>query len=249
MTAVNDADKLYLGTEEVARVYAGGALVWEPPTAGPFAPDDLAGLAVWLDASQLGLADGAAVSPWPNLGSAADAPMLGTPVPKVRSSALNGLPVVRFTASEGRVRLIGTGITTTWTLVYVAHLIGPTAGRIVNAIYPTGGNMLVGWWNGNQDVMYDNGFASNTYVPWTTNWKLYSGDGLASNSRLFSDGTLLGSVGTAAGWGGTFGISGYDPSTTAETCDAEVAEVCLYNRKLSDDERQQVEDYLREKWL
>ena len=51
MTAVNDADKLYLGTEEVARVYAGGALVWEPPTAGPFAPDDLAGLAVWLDAS------------------------------------------------------------------------------------------------------------------------------------------------------------------------------------------------------
>ena len=248
MTAINEADKLYLGAESVDRVYLGGDLVWEP-TVAVFAPDDLEGLAVWLDASQLGLGDGAAVSPWPNLGGGADAPMLGSPAPKVRAGALNGLPVVRFTVSEGRVRMVGTGITTSWTLVYVGRMAGPNPGRIVNAIYPTGGNLLVGWWNGNQDVMYDNGFASNTYVPWTTSWKLYAGDGQGSTSRLFSDGELLGTVGTAQGWGGTLSISGYDPTTAAETCDCEVAEVCLYDRKLSAGERSQVENYLREKWL
>ena len=73
--------------------------------------------------------------------------------------------------------------------------------------------------------MYDNGFASNVYAPWTTDWKLYSGDGVTGLSRIFSDGVLLGSGSTAQGWGGTFNISGY--AGTEETCDCEVAEVCL----------------------
>jgi hypothetical protein len=63
MTVINDADKLYLGTQAVDRVYAGANLVW--PSG--FSPTDLPGLRVWLDATQLALADGAPVSPWPDL--------------------------------------------------------------------------------------------------------------------------------------------------------------------------------------
>ena len=95
------------------------------------------------------------------------------------TNALTGLPVVRFKPSEGRVRIASTGVHLDWTLVYVGRLTGPTPGRVVDAYYPPN-NLLVGFWNGQQDVMYDNGFASNVYAPWTTDWKLYSGDGRQS---------------------------------------------------------------------
>ena len=230
-----------------------------------FAPSDITGLGVWFDASQLALADGAAVDPWPNLANVSvPGTMLGdTPAqarPKVHANAKNGLPVVRFSASEARMRVQSTGIDKDWTLVYVARMVGPTPGRVVNSIYPTGGNLLVGWWTTQQDVMYDAGFTvpnMQTTVEMPGPWKMYSADGMSADppnaipatSRLFSDGTLLGSTGTAAGWGNCFAISGYDPFSSAETCDCEIAEVVQYSRKLSDAERAQVEDYLRKKWL
>ena len=87
----------------------------------------------------------------------------------------------------------------------------------------------------------------------TTAWKLYAGDCAtpAVAPRLFSDGALLGTHPTppaADGFGGTLNLSGYGTSTE-ETCDCEVAELVLYNRKLPDADRQTVEGYLREKWL
>lgn len=245
--------RVYRGTQPVPGLIK-GAEVWPPPAGEPaaFEPDDLADLAVWFDASQLGLADGAAVDPWPNLGAGPDGVLKGTPAPKLRAGALNGLPVVRFITSEGRIRIVsGSGVTVDWTLIYVGRLWGATPGRVVDGIYPPA-NLLVGFWNANQDVMYDNGFASNTYVPWTTNWKLYSGDGHAlptQESRLFSDGVLLGSTTTGQGWNGSLALSGYGGEGAEESCDCEVAEVLLYSRKLADAERAQAEGYLREKWM
>ena len=239
---LSDAKDVRFGTVQAKAVFAGDVQVW--PSG--FDPASLPGLAVWLDASQIGGRGAAPVDPWPNPGSGPDGLIEGTPAPVTRPDALNGLPVVRFKPSEGRVRIASTGVHLDWTLVYVARMVGPTPGRVVNAYYPPN-NLLVGFWNGQQDVMYDNGFASNTYAPWTTDWKLYSGDGAPGLSRLFSDGALLGSTATAAGWGGTFNLSGY--AATEETCDCEVAEALQYSRKLSDADRQAVEGYLREKWL
>jgi hypothetical protein len=226
--------------------------VWPPEAAAPsgFSPDDLSGLAVWFDAADY------TPGTWPNRGSGAQPVFKGSPNPVISANTQNGLPLVRFTVSEGRLRIpSGTGVTYEWTLVYVARMVGPTYGRIVNGIYPPN-NILVGWWNGNQDVMYDAGFANNSYVAWTTDWKMYSADGTVNyqesggqGSRLFSDGTLLGTLGSGQGWGGTLSISGYDAEVTSETCDCEIAEVVQYNRKLSDAERQQVEAYLHDKWF
>lgn len=219
------------------------------PTA--WTPASLPGLAVWFDASQLGLANGADVTPWPNLASSSlPGGIVGSPPPKLIANGKNALPVVRFASGAGRVRIAGgSGVTTDWTLAYVAHLTGPIAGRIVNGIYPPN-NILYGWWNGNQDVAYDNGFmVPSTQTAWTTDWKLYSADATGSNSRLLSDGVELGSWTGAQGWGGTFCISGYAASTDEETCDCEVAEVCFYNRKLSDADRQALEAYLHNKWF
>jgi hypothetical protein len=228
----------------------------------PFSPSDLSGLAIWFDASQLGLADGAAVSPWPNLASGGKpGTVVGTPAPIVRANALFGMPVVRFRISEGRVRISGiAGLDKEFTLVYVARIAGPNAGRIVSATYPPT-NMLFGWWTTYMDIGYSTTggfFVPDTRTAWTSAWKLYSGDAPAASPtwevRLFSDGVFLGSGARAApgpsdGWGGTFNISGYDATGTQETNDCEVAEVALYDRKLADADRQQVEGYLRDKWI
>ena len=65
--------------------------------------------------------------------------------------------------------------------------------------------------------------------------------------RFFSNGALFGTGDKpgVSGWANTFTINQY----AAQTSDSEVAEVVAYDRKLSDAERQQVEDYLRTKWL
>jgi hypothetical protein len=248
MPLLNDASALRLGSLTVDKAFMGTTQVWPPEDQPEFYPDELAGLALWYKADWTEYYVGQPVNfNWTDIsGNEKDLVLVGTPPPTFQEK--DGYPVIRFTTSEGRFRHASTGVTTEWTLVYVARLIGPTPGRVVDATYPPS-NLLVGFWNGYQDVMYDNGFTSpNTQTAWTTDWKLYSGDGTAGLSRLFSDGVLLGSTTTSAGWGGSFNISGYGSTGVEETCDCEVAEIVMYNRKLSDVERGQVEEYLRVKW-
>jgi hypothetical protein len=241
---LKDAKDVRVGTTVAKGVYVGSTKVWPTAPSG-FDPSTLSGLAIWLDAADL--AGGA----WPNkaAGGAATT-IVGSPAPAMSANQLNDLPVVRFSFAQGRLRIqSGTNVNQNWTLVYVGRMVGPYAGRIVAGIY-TPYNILVGFWNGQQDVMYDNGFTTpDRQTAWGLDWKMYSGDGEPGLSRLFSDGALLGSTTTAAGWGGTFAISGYDAYATQESCDCEVAEVVMFNRKLSDAERQQVEKYLHDKWF
>jgi len=225
-------------------------VVYQPvvATVPPFNPDTITGLRVWLDAVDY------LPGSWLNKAGGGGQPVIkGAPAPAWATSTQNGLPVVRFKPNEGRLRMLsGSGVYKEWTLVYVGRMVGPTSGRIVNAVYQPA-NLLVGYWNGMQDVMYDGGFANpNLQTAWTSDWKMYGGDGSdtpSTHARLLSRGELLSTLGSGVeGWKDTFSISGFDPEGTQETCDCEVAEVCLYNRKLDDAERQQVETYLREKW-
>lgn len=240
MTLLNTADKIYLGDTPVDAMYVGATQVW------PWGldPSSLAGLKVWLEAADY------APGSWPNKAAGGATPIfMGSPDPVMSANTKSGRPLVRFTVGEGRLRIpSGSGVHLDWTLVYVARMVGPSFGRIVDAIYPPN-NLLVGWWNGFQDVLYDNGFATpNTQIASTTDWKMYTGDGTTGLSRLFSNGVLLGSTTTSAGWGNTFAISGYNADDASESCDFEIAEVLQYDRKLPDAERQQVEGYLRTKY-
>jgi hypothetical protein len=227
-----------------------------------FDPLSLTGLVIWFDASKLTGADIDPVNPWPNLGSGGPGTIGLAPAPTISTTRLNGHKVVRFKQNEGRLRMTGTGINHTFTLAYVAHMVpgGFSSGRIVNAAYPPP-NFLIGWWNGFEDAAYSSTggfFLPDTKKAVTSNWYLYSGDAESDvnfRPRLFRDGVLLCtggqegvSVGAGDGWNGTFNINGYSPTGFEETCDFEVAEVLLYNRKLPDADRQKVESYLRTKW-
>jgi hypothetical protein len=260
MTLLNTADAIRLGSSPASAVYAGEAKVWPS-----FSPTSLPGLKVWLDASSLTGADGSPVSPWPNLASGgAVGSIVGTPAPKISTNRLNGKKVVRFTVPEGRLRMTNSGVVYACTLAYVARMIGPTVGRMVCGAYPPT-DFLIGWYGGNMDVAYTTSggfFTPNVQKAWSAEgtpspWIMYSGDAGDPPSfypRMFRNGVLMstGSSGTAGGSDGfanTFCISGQVPDTHGESCDCEVAEVVLYDRKHSDADRQKVEDYLRGKWL
>jgi len=219
------------------------------------------GLQLHFDASALALANGAAVSPWPNLAQPGiPGNMVGSPAPTFQTGQINdGKGVVRFRAGQGMLRATAIGVSTPFTLAYVAHYIGANATqqRIVSTDYPPN-NFLIGFWGpsggpGYFDTVYDGGWASGEpSTVATLAWKLYSADqsGVNVPTRLFSDGTLVRSGGSGSqNFGGTFHLSGQDPTAATESSDCEVAEVFLYNRQLSDAERQQLENYLRNKWF
>jgi hypothetical protein len=223
--------------------------VWNT-SGSSFSPNDIPGLALWLETDALLAGELAA---WPNPGSAADAPIYASPNPMVVSAQTpSGLPVVRFKTGEGRVRMYSTGVTNNFTLVYVGRMTPGAVnwiGRVVNGIYSPN-NILFGYWNGFEDVAYDSGFAGpNTQTAVTSNWHMYSADGVPGLDRFFANGVEMGQIPTAQGWGGTLAISGYDPTTSSETCDCDVAGVLLYDNKLSDSVRQQAEGYMRTKYL
>jgi hypothetical protein len=258
MTVLNTANKLFIGSTPVSAAYAGANKVF--PSG--FNPASVVGLTVWLDASQLALADGAAVSPWTDLsGRNNHGTIVGTPAPKVRTNALNGNRVVRFTMNEGRVRgncdMTWSGLPApayNYTLVYVTRQWGGNVGRVFSGLYP-GTNFLVGFHSSGQDTAYD---GSTFLVPATawgavpTPWKLYGmtgfNTGSGGNDKFYSNGVVLGTGGGGTGLQANYNLSGYEATGTAETCDCEVAEMLLYHHELTNADRVAVEGYLRGKW-
>ena len=247
MTTLNYADRFYIGGAQPSAVYMGATKVWRP-----FVPTSISGCVIWLDASKLSLANGAAVSSWTNLGSGPQPTVFST-APTFRTNAVNTImPVVRF--SGGQIRFAGTGIDKDYTVLFVARRWGLKAGRVVSVRYVDGTtpNILWGFWSNRMECAHVQGWLTpDTVVPSTTEWKLYCGDATsAAGARLFSNGTLLrsGSTTPAMGVAGGLVLGGHNDEKTEEA-DCEIAEVLMYSRRLSDAERQAVEKYLREKWM
>ena len=215
-----------------------------------WSPDDIAGLASWIDgATYAGTVTNKGGGPAFTVG--------GSP-PMAVGTYLNGMPTIRFKTNEGRLRSAWPTNPQNYTLLYLVRWVGPGVGRGFSAQYPPS-NLLVGFHTSGKDSMYDNGTwltgpEGLSWAPWGTGpgpWRMYEADGVdLVDSRFFIDGTLVSGVGPGAGGGLTngWGISGYEASSS-ETLDIEVAELLLYDHRLSDVERVQAEDYLTEKWL
>lgn len=211
-------------------------------------PADLTGLKVWLDASQLALADGAAVSPWAGSGGAIGGIVGGTPAPICRAGAngLNGLRVVRFTAGQGRITAAAsTGITTAYTAFIVARMWGTTKARLLS--HPSQ-NYLVGWHGGREDVFFANPWSvPDVTITAGTAWKIHTVSCATNAPRFHASGCWISAVTAATThWANDFQLNGYNG--TSEMSDCEVAEFIQYNRELTMAERARVELYLQTKW-
>jgi hypothetical protein len=218
-----------------------------------FTPVSIPNCVGWWDADKLGLAHGAAVSAWPNLapGGFALSPV-SSPSPVVRAGEFgqNGRPTVRFTAGQGAFYAVGAGVPgNEFTVSFVARIWGTNKQRVLGSYEgaPTY-DTLIGWHGGDWDVLHAAGWIGpSSGIPSGTTPKLYTSDGTgAFTARLFSDGVLLRSGTSGGGFGNRFALNrGY----SGQYSDVEISEVCFYSRKLSDVERQQVEAYLRQKWI
>jgi hypothetical protein len=223
---------------------------WKPITE--YKPINTSGCVVWLDASQLTGADGSTVAAWPNLGSGPQPTVFGSPNPVIRANALNGKPVVKTTGAQGTFRFSGLGVDKDYTVAIVARKWTTKAGRVLAANYTaTASNCLFGWWNVRSDCSYIEGWLTPDDVHIDDmNWRFYTGDASSTDAaRLFKDGVLLrgGAATPAGGLKNTLCLSGHDDTKT-ESADSEVAELVVFNRRLTDIERAQLEQYLRLKW-
>jgi hypothetical protein len=259
MTAINYADRLFYNRQLVDRVYAGSTLVWPP-----WKPTNLPGCEIWVDISRsANITNGGNVTHLVNWTGRPAPIATGNYVPPTfRTNALNTvMPVMRMTRAGQRWVWTGLNLDKEYTLFIVARRWQLTPGRILAALITnTTSNILHGWHGNEFDCAYQEGWFNTPGpvggVTSTTAWRLYSGDGTAAGtSRLFSSGFLLGqhpSPPASKGFAGTMCISGYtmdyDDGATSQGADCEVAEVIVYNRKLSDADRQTVENYLNIKW-
>lgn len=246
MSVLNYVDTIRIGGNTPSAVYLGSTKVWPG-----WKPTDISGCAIWMDPTTVVVSNGNITS-WPNKGSGGNPTVGGTPY----LTTLNNRPVVRMSQGQGKFRWYsGTGVDKDWTLVYIGRRwYTAYPGRIVSALISVS-NILVGYWNAYFDQAYIEGWLTSAASPSaTTAWRMYSADSSSSSvARLFTNGMMIafGQTTPAKGWGGTLCINGHSDGTnyaTTEECYCDVAELIMYNRKLSDTERQTVENYLRTKW-
>jgi hypothetical protein len=261
MTVLNTSDKIMFAGHEPDTVYLDATKVWQKPSTGP---PVTAGMTVRLDASQLGLANGAPVTIWPDLsGSGNDGIPQNGGYPTLLAAALKGQPVVRFVGQgqsgigDGSIYNTNglTGIN--FTVSYIVRQWGPNFGRAYGAVLADA-NFVGGLHSSGYDLCYGDGGWQAAGTPWPTTpvlpapWKLYTISGYPGD--MWVNGTHVGGPwpygGTppGAGVGTHYILSGYD-TVGHETADIDVAEFLMYNRKLTDTERGDLETYLTTKWL
>ncbi len=227
-----------------------------PEGQGPRLP----GLALWLDATQLPPSDGR-IARWSDGGGNYIAqPRQGSQPPEVFDQALPGKTVARFRGAQC-LEISGTSqamnLGTDYTIVYVARGV---AGTLLSK--GAGGKA------GQFSLLSDSCFLTNGEVNVPSNGRLTAAEddptlfrvrtiaADATGLNWFVDGTASGSYPddrheiqnkTMLRIGSPSFRSGQEDATQFFIGD--LAELLIYSRALPEDERQQVEAYLRDKWL
>ena len=206
------------------------------------------GLVMWMDASDdttFSYSSGTTVSQWRDK-SGYNYHMVPVSAGPTRNSSLNSRKTLLVTSAQQIGNLAINLQTSANTVFVVSRLTGGANGRVLTAYY---NNWLLGHWGGYVNEYYAEGWIAYAVNAADTTWRMYMGDwGGSSNdtANAFSNGTSIRNapaVDAAAGPRG-LGINyqGYEQSN------AEVAEIIVFNRLLSDIERKQVHTYLGQKW-
>ena len=235
MTLINSADKLYLGDSAVDALYAGAEKIWPA-----FSPAKISGLGIWLDASTLALADGAAVTTWPDISGENH---LLTPqtytAPTFKTNALNDKPVVRF---AGGTNVLISDVSAAYQHIFLVAMYRlPAFQNYVGLVGMVSTLILTA--NSGDTRWYPYEESSCTYhlngVKYLTGW-------VGPMNSVYSTISVLRHP-QHGSWSGYF-MLGADRLFPDRHWDGDIAEAIAYDRVLSDSERQQVEGYLREKW-
>lgn len=165
--------------------------------------------------------------------------------PILNTSAINGRPAVAFTGISNLQNNIVYNYPNT--IFILAHYTASSpVGRILSG---TNNNWLMGWYAGNKNAYYvAEGWVSSPGGPAAFDWDVYTGEQTAGTQRLFQNSQLVASTSL----GGTSGPDGLSLGGWSFCCTeysaAEIAEVIVYDRVLTDAERQSVLFYLNQRY-
>ncbi len=149
-------------------------------------------------------------------------------------------PVLGFTPSQWMRQTYDFGSPST--VIYVARARTAASGRILSSI---GNNWLLGWHGNLEGVAYFNGWVAYPGPTHTNTARVMSA--VIRNGSANSDFAMDGIV-KAANTSGVAGPNGLTINNSGENSDAEVAEIVVFPRALSDSERFKVETGLAAKW-
>ncbi|MCX6728430.1 MAG: prepilin-type N-terminal cleavage/methylation domain-containing protein [Candidatus Saccharibacteria bacterium] len=211
-------------------------------------PGDIAGLKLWLDASQItGKNNNDTLSTWSDLSGSGNSLTQGTVsnYPVYKTNIVKGKPAVHFAAASAQTMTVATNFTAPVTVIYVGRQSGGTNGRMLSGI---NNNWLLGFWGASRSQAYFEGWVSPVGTPGSdTNWHMYSAviTGAGTNTKVYADRTLVGS-----NQGGLQGPNGLTlMGEYGENSDGDITEVIIYNSAISDVNRSAIEDYLSNKYF
>jgi len=213
-------------------------------TVSTIEPSSLSGLALWLKADALvGYSDGQAVANWADSSgnsrtfTQANAPQR----PAFKPNIINGKPVVRFTAANSQTMTNATNFSTPSTVIYLSKQNGGTNGRVLAGL---SNNWLLGYHGARKRQAYfGNGWVSQIHdASADTAWHIYTSTHNGTTSQAYEDGNIYANGPNGVQGPNGLALIGY--FGTSEFSDADIAEVIVYNRVLTDSERKKIEYYL-----
>lgn len=212
-------------------------------TVGPVTPPDIPDLLAWFDADQLVLSDNDPVSTWTDAsGNGNDATGSGGSRPTYKTGILNGLPVVRFDATDD---VLATAMfiddPTEYTILVVYnHTTSSGNHRVIQG----SNNWLIGGYSG-AHRFYNGAFIIGPAVSANVFVKAIAFFG-GGTAEFRVNGSSQGTNGNTTGPGTIYiGAGGTSPG---EKLDGDVAEICVYDRKLTTDELTDLESYVTDKY-
>jgi hypothetical protein len=232
-----------------------------PATGRPFAPSDLAALALWLKADAItGLSDGAALAAWNDSSTNARNATQATPSlkPLYKTNIQNGLPVVRFDADDV---LAWTQFAVSNQTVFIAHkpaatitvasateylvknTSGDAAAMTTGAVTGSIADERLLWYCVSSALVYGHAYnAGDIAAAWQILTMRFATTPVVSIRR---NGINLSLVATRP-FTATIYPTAY--GQLGANVNSDYAEVIVYQSALSDTDRAKVEAYLSSKW-
>ena len=200
---------------------------------------NLPNLLVWFDMSQLTGTNGATVASMSaRIGSYT---IQGSPT--LTTAQQNSLNVMTFTTGQTAL-MQPTGTTSVaWSLISLTRHTGGGNSRFLQC--DTGDNYLLGYWNGQKNVVYMNGWVTNSSGPsadtsWDINTIVFDS---AGNCTFRNNGTVV-----ATPSANTSGLRGMGFNRPNEPSNAQIGELYLFTSNISATYYTKVEGYIAWKW-
>lgn len=232
----------------------GLAAAWSPLDASPV---------LWLDASTLTLADNDPVASWTDLSGNGNHATESTNKPTFKTNIVNSLPVVRFDGTNDKL-LCATNLGFAADPAFSMFVVAKTGDNFatISPLVNIRDFCWLGWnyFNGNTNFVYrdfgTHGFsnpkaATNAFHAYGLVHNPGTGDTATANSvRLYEDGVLKA---LASSSGGTDiatndGVVAIGHNNNSYYANADIAEVVLFDRPVSESVIAKMHDYLSAKY-